>query len=128
MTRPLLAALLIPLALLGCNRPDPKDAEIQRLQGELDAARAAPPPPMAPPLPPPPTVQLAVTWPTNPAADYRIPYVDPARCEEARRAVLAENDRREAENQARVGRVNAAGTITLAVGEIPKASAVCIPL
>lgn len=67
-------------------------------------------------------VELVVTWPGRSGADYRHMYSDQVGCEHARQAVFLENGRREAENQAQVGHNG-----VVAVGQVEKATAVCIP-
>ncbi len=115
------------LLAAGCQKaPPPEDPQIAALRNRMAALEAeVHKPSSVPAIPaavPKTTVDLVVSWPSDPAGNYQRTYQDPARCEVARQAVFQENARREAESQARVGKNG-----VVAVGSISMASAVCIP-
>jgi hypothetical protein len=125
-----IGVVAVMLLVVACQKASPtaESPEIAALDARVAAleakqAQTAPvPPPAAPVLVPKATYELVVTWPSEPASNYHHTYDDAQKCDAGRQTVLAENDRREAENQARVGKNG-----IFAVGSISKASAVCIP-
>jgi len=128
---PEVSALRARVATLESETEKARVAVLERivaLENESQKARAALlvlGAPARTPASPKAAFELVVTWPSKPGGDYHHIYDDQRRCEAARQAVFDENNRREIENQARVG---TKGSVTVvAVGPVEKASAVCIP-
>ena len=87
------AAILLPVLVIGCERSDPRDAEIIRLKAEMQQVKAAAAVPVITPVPPPllpptPKFLLVVSWPSKDGNDLRQPYAALDTCEEAKRTIL----------------------------------------
>ena len=87
------AAILLPVLVIGCERSDPRDAEIIRLKAEMQQVKAAAAVPVIAPVPPPllpptPKFLLVVSWPSKDGNDLRQPYAALDTCEEAKRTIL----------------------------------------
>lgn len=120
------SVILLLFVLVGCQKSTPADSpELVALRARVAVLESEAQKPPAMPVestsPKPAAYELLVTWPSEPANNYQRGYDDAQKCEAARRAIFEENDRREAENQAQVGKNG-----VIAVGSISKASAVCI--
>lgn len=123
--------IALSVALVGCEKAlpeDPRDAEIAALRADLAVAEMNAVPIVSPAPTASEAFELVVTWPEDSGANYQRTYADFSRCQAAREMVFAENERREADNQAQVGTVLEGGAQIVAAGRIPTASAVCIPV
>ena len=136
------AALVTAAFLLAACQPKANPSEVAALKSEVSNLRQqvvvlqtqrvsqAAPAPVPPPKPPEKrsTYELVVSWPDKGGNDYRRSFDDEGRCEEARKAVFAENARRASESREQADREAPPGFHSIHVPQPPEASAVCIPV
>lgn len=131
-------AALLALVMAGCSRSDERVAQLEGRTSDLAAqvradetrlskleawqvVSVSPDPAQAS------QAELIVTWPEKGGNDYRRSYATMEACEKARKAVLDENDRRQADSNAAADQNVVPGMHIVAHAQVPRASAVCLP-